>query len=50
MLEQVSEEEAGVVYTGSKVIEVVELESKLHSQQCFLNPHKYSETVGSVTA
>ena len=28
------------MYTGSKVIEVVELES---SQQCFLNPHKYSE-------
>ena len=27
------------MYTGSKVIEVVELESKLHSQQCFvLNP------------
>ena len=27
-----------LVYTGSKVIEAVELESK----QCFLNPHKYS--------
>ena len=34
-----------LVYTGSKVIKVVELESKLHSQQWFLNPHKYSETV-----
>ena len=29
-----------LVYTKSKVIEMVELES---SQQCFLNPHKYSE-------
>ena len=33
-----------LLYTGSKVIEVVELESKLHSHQCFLNPHKYAES------
>ncbi len=31
-----------LVYTGSKVIEMVELESKLHSQQCFWNPQKQS--------
>ena len=37
-----------LLYTGSKVIEMVELQSKLHSQQCFLNPHKYAETVSSL--
>ena len=42
-----------LLYTESRVIEVVEvveLESEMHSQQCFLNPHKYAETVSSGTA
>ena len=42
-----SGDEAMLVYTESKMIEVVELENKLHSQQCFFNFHKYSETISS---
>ena len=44
ILNRVYEEEAGVCFC-TLGIEVVELESKLHSQQCFLNLHKYSEII-----